>query len=71
MTEEVRTLADQVLDRLVRTFEAARDPARAVPMAAYMRDQFAFLGIATPTLRALSRTVLGGLPKPAEASKHL
>jgi 3-methyladenine DNA glycosylase AlkD len=62
-----RPLADELLDRLIRTFEAARDPERAVHAAAYMRDQFAFLGFSTPTQRALARTVVAGLPKPAEA----
>ena len=62
-----RPLADELLDRLVRTFEAARDPERAVQAAAYMRDQFAFLGFSTPTQRALARTVVTGLPKPTEA----
>ena len=30
-------------------------------MAAYMRDQFAFLGIATPEREALARDALAGL----------
>jgi 3-methyladenine DNA glycosylase AlkD len=59
-----RTLPDEILDRLVRTFDAARDPERAVPAAAYMRDQFAFLGLSTATRTALSRSVLAGLPQP-------
>jgi 3-methyladenine DNA glycosylase AlkD len=61
-----RTLPDEVLDRLVRTFDAAREPERAVPAAAYMRDQFAFLGLSTPTRVALTRTVLAGLGPPTE-----
>jgi 3-methyladenine DNA glycosylase AlkD len=61
-----RTLTDEMLDRLVQTFEAAREPARAVQAAAYMRDQFAFLGFSTPTRTALTRTVLAGLARPAE-----
>lgn len=44
--------------RLVETFEPARDPTTAVPMAHYMRDQFAFLGIPTPKRRALQRQAL-------------
>jgi 3-methyladenine DNA glycosylase AlkD len=35
-------------------------------MAAYMRDQFAFLGIATDARRALDREVVAGLPAPTE-----
>jgi hypothetical protein len=38
MTEVVRPLADEVLDRLVRVYGAARDPERAPRAAAYMRD---------------------------------
>jgi 3-methyladenine DNA glycosylase AlkD len=61
------TLADDMLDRLVRTFGAARDPERAASMAKYMREQFAFLGLTAPTQRALTRTVVAGLPRPTEA----
>ena len=57
---------DELLDRLVRVFNAAREPERAVRAAAYMRDQFAFLGLSMPTQRALARTVVAGLPKPTE-----
>ena len=46
---------------VVAAFEPHRDPARAAAMAAYMRDQFPFLGIATPARDALSRTVMAGL----------
>jgi 3-methyladenine DNA glycosylase AlkD len=59
--------AISVLDRLTRTYEAGRDPARAEPMAAYMRHQFAFLGITAPEQRALNRAVLDGLGRPAES----
>jgi 3-methyladenine DNA glycosylase AlkD len=62
-----RTLPDEVLDRLVRIYDAARDPVRAQYAAAYMRDQFAFLGISTPARRSLTRAVLTGLPAPTEA----
>jgi 3-methyladenine DNA glycosylase AlkD len=62
-----RPLTDELLDRLVRCYGAARDPVRAGPVAAYMRDQFPFLGIPAPTQRALSRTVVAGLHAPAEA----
>ncbi|GID95024.1 DNA alkylation repair protein [Amorphoplanes digitatis] len=61
-----RPLADELLDRLVREFGAARDPERAVGAAAYMRDQFAFLGLPAPAQRALARKVLAGLPAPTE-----
>ena len=61
-----RPLAEELLDRLVRSYDQARDPERGRPAAAYMRDQFPFLGIPAPTQRALSRTVLAGLPAPTE-----
>lgn len=60
-------LADDIMDRLVGAFEEARDPTRAVPMAAYMRDQFPFLGIPSPAQKALTRQVLAGLSRPSEA----
>jgi 3-methyladenine DNA glycosylase AlkD len=66
MTEVARPLSDEVLDRLVRLYDAAREPERAVRAAAYMRDQFAFLGLSTPTQRALGRTAVAGLPAPTE-----
>jgi 3-methyladenine DNA glycosylase AlkD len=61
-----RPLGDELLDRLVRVFAAARDPERAAQAAAYLRDQFAFLGLPAPTQRRLARTVLAGLPAPTE-----
>jgi 3-methyladenine DNA glycosylase AlkD len=60
-------LADEIMDRLSGAFEGARDPARAVPMAAYMRDQFRFLGIPSPTQKLLTREVLAGLGRPNQA----
>lgn len=61
-----RPLADELLDRLVRVFTAARDPERAAGTAAYMRDQFTFLGLAAPEQRRLAREALAGLPAPTE-----
>src|SRR5690242_6062513 len=60
------SLPHTVLDRLVPIYGAARDPAGAAPMRAYMRDQFPFLGIPTTGRRLLSRQVLAGLPRPGE-----
>ena len=54
-----------MLAKLVASYGAAADPVRAVSMRAYMRDQFPFLGLATPARRALSREVLAGRPRPA------
>lgn len=63
----VTPLARTILDRLVASYAAAADPAKAVAMRAYMRDQFPFLGIQSPRQQALSRQVLAGLTRPAEA----
>ncbi|SDM42511.1 DNA alkylation repair protein [Streptomyces wuyuanensis] len=60
-------LADTVLDRLTAIYPAAADPVRAREAAAYMKDVAPFLGIRTPERRALSRAVLDGTPRPAEA----
>ncbi|WP_328431113.1 DNA alkylation repair protein [Streptomyces sp. NBC_00453] len=60
------TVADTVLQRLTATYGAAADPERAAPMRAYMKDVAPFLGLTTPARRALSRTVLEGLPRPDE-----
>ncbi|MEU7021903.1 DNA alkylation repair protein [Streptomyces sp. NPDC046203] len=60
-------LADTVLARLTEVYPAAGDPVRAGEMAAYMKDVAPFLGLRSPERRALSRTVLAGLPAPAEA----
>lgn len=38
---------------IIRKFEASRNEKLAAPMAAYMRNQFAFLGIKTPLRKAL------------------
>ena len=59
-------LPEALVARLVTSFSAERDAQRAGPMAAYMRDQFAFLGIASTRRRELSREVTAGLPVPTE-----
>lgn len=56
----------ELLGRLTPAFEAARDPERAAGARAYMRDQFAFLGIPAPAQRVIAREVLAGLPRPTE-----
>ncbi|MGW2617531.1 DNA alkylation repair protein [Streptomyces sp. NPDC001500] len=60
-------LADTVLERLTAVYGDAADPGRAAAMRAYMKDVAPFLGLPTPARRALSRTVLAGTPRPAEA----
>ncbi|WP_053142225.1 DNA alkylation repair protein [Streptomyces ambofaciens] len=59
-------LADTVLERLTSVYAAAADPGRAVSRRAYMRDVAPFLGLTSPDRRALSRTVLAGMPRPDE-----
>jgi len=66
MPSSATPLARTVLDRLVSTYGAAADPANAVAMRSYMRDQFPFLGIKGPQQRVLSREVVAGLPRPTE-----
>jgi 3-methyladenine DNA glycosylase AlkD len=60
-------LPAELLRRLEQTFSAAADPTKAQPMRAYMRNQFPFLGIKSSQVKALSRTVLAGLPAPTES----
>ena len=67
MGHAVPPLAAEVLSRVQKVYADARDPERAAAMAAYMRDQFPFLGIGAPAQRALGRQVLAGLGRPAEA----
>jgi 3-methyladenine DNA glycosylase AlkD len=43
---------------IFKTFRDAADPGKAVGMKAYMRDQFEFLGLATPVRKQLSREFL-------------
>jgi 3-methyladenine DNA glycosylase AlkD len=50
--------ARELLDEITVAFEAARDPARAAPMRAYMKDHFAFLGIARPERDRLEKPLL-------------
>jgi 3-methyladenine DNA glycosylase AlkD len=63
--------ATTVLDRLTRTYEAVRDPAKAEPMVAYMRHQFPYVGITAPEQRVLNRVVLDGLGRPTEADLRI
>jgi 3-methyladenine DNA glycosylase AlkD len=62
----VTGFADAVWERLASAYEGARDPERAAGAAAYMRNQFPFLGVGSDARRALDRQVLAGLPAPTE-----
>jgi 3-methyladenine DNA glycosylase AlkD len=57
----------ELLARVDAAYRDHADPARATAMTAYMRGQFAYLGLGTPVRRALDRLAVAGLPKPTEA----
>lgn len=61
------TPAGDAFGALQVAFRDAADPARAAAMAAYMRHQFAFLGLPAPEQRRLSAPVIRAVPAPAEA----
>ena len=67
MTADRTGLTDEILKRLDATYPPAGDPSRAAGAAAYMRNQFAFLGLTSPRMTALNREVLAGLAAPTEA----
>ena len=66
MVTPLSRTAAAIVTRLPAAYESAADPERAVPMAAYMRDRFPFLGIAAPTQKRLFREVMTGVDKPDE-----
>jgi 3-methyladenine DNA glycosylase AlkD len=49
----------------VEALNPLADPQRAVPMAAYLRDQFTFLGIGTPARTAALKAAWRELPAPS------
>jgi len=63
----VTAWSDTYLGRLVESFESAAEPSRAACAAAYLRDQFTFLGIGSPRQRELVKAVHEGLAPPTEA----
>lgn len=60
------------LQPLIQLLQANADAAKAAKMAAYMRDQFPFLGIQTPLRKELFKTFLAehGLP-PLEMTEEV
>jgi 3-methyladenine DNA glycosylase AlkD len=50
--------------------EPHRNPERAVPMAAYMKHHFEFLGIPMPERRRLVKAATRRLPRPTEPDLH-
>jgi 3-methyladenine DNA glycosylase AlkD len=61
------SVAATVLNRLKDTYEANRNPSQAVSMVAYMRNQFAFVGLTQADRQPLNRIVVDGTPNPTEA----
>ena len=59
-------LADTAMERLRQAFTSAADPDRAAAMAAYMREQFPFLGVPVPVQRRLASEALRDLRTPSE-----
>jgi 3-methyladenine DNA glycosylase AlkD len=63
VTADPLPTAPALADRFARALQARRQPDRAPGMAAYMRDQFAFLGVAAPGQRDAYREATTGLPR--------
>ena len=55
--------ADDLVERFVTALASRRDPDRAPAMAAYMRHQFPFLGVAAPAQQDAYREATAGLPR--------
>lgn len=53
----------ELADRLAAELAARADPGRAGPMARYMRDRFAFLGVPAAQQRDAWRAATAGLPR--------
>lgn len=49
------------IDAIVLALPGVADPARRGPMAAYMRNQFEFLGVGTPARRAATKALYQGM----------
>jgi 3-methyladenine DNA glycosylase AlkD len=54
--------ADEIVGRISSELAARADPAKAGPMARYMRDQFAFLGVMSAGQKDAWRAATAGLP---------
>lgn len=57
---------NDLLARLDERLRPAADPERAAGMAAYMKNQFEFLGLPAPMVQKLAREAQSGLPRPTE-----
>lgn len=63
MTDEPPSTGVGLADRIAAELAERADPARAEPMARYMRDQFPFLGVMAPAQKAVWRRVAADLPR--------
>jgi 3-methyladenine DNA glycosylase AlkD len=55
--------ADEIVGRISSELAARADPAKAEPMARYMRDQFAFLGVMSAGQKDAWRAAMAGVPR--------
>jgi 3-methyladenine DNA glycosylase AlkD len=62
-TTDGELLAEALVGRIVAGLAAHADPERARHAAAYMRDQFPFLGVPAPVQKQVWRAAIAGLPK--------
>jgi 3-methyladenine DNA glycosylase AlkD len=53
--------ADELFQRVHDALAASADPAKAGPMARYMKDRFVYFGVASPQRRRIQRDALRGL----------
>lgn len=59
--------ATDVCSRIENELRVFRDPTKAAPMQAYMKNHGVFLGVASPDRRAAQRRAWMGIAKPNEA----
>lgn len=63
MTDGPPSTGAALADRIAAALAERADPARAEPMARYMRDQFPFLGVMAPAQKAVWRRMAADLPR--------
>ena len=56
---------------IIDTFKQHKNPDNSIPMKAYMKNQFEFLGIKTPLRRELAKPFFKEMDKKAPISKEL
>lgn len=60
------TVMHPYIQPVAKAFSSLADPAKAIPMAAYMRNQFPFLGIKTPERRQICNNHMKNTPMLSE-----